>query len=56
MRKVGEGLFETATRLGVRVIADGVESKAETDLLEESGCTLVQGPYYSDFEREKRAF
>lgn len=42
-----EGLLAIATKLGIRVVAEGVESKAQADQLREWGCVLGQGFFYS---------
>jgi len=36
-----------ADRLGMRVVAEGVETIAELDLLRSFGCQLIQGYYFS---------
>jgi diguanylate cyclase len=39
--------IELANRLGISVVAEGVETVAELDLLHSFGCQLVQGYYFS---------
>ena len=38
---------EKSKSLNIQVIAEGVETKAQLDLLKEMGCTIVQGYYFS---------
>ena len=40
-------ILDIARYLGVRVVAEGVETKGQLDLLRSSGCDLVQGFYFS---------
>ena len=40
-------IIEIAKSLNIQVIAEGVETKAQLDLLKEMGCTIVQGFYFS---------
>lgn len=42
-----EGILHIADRMGIRVIAEGIETVAQADLLLERGCTLGQGYLYS---------
>lgn len=42
-----EGLIAMAHKLGMKVIAEGVESQRQKDLLESYGCDYQQGFYYS---------
>jgi diguanylate cyclase (GGDEF)-like protein len=42
-----EGLVAIASRLGIRVVAEGVETREQADLLESFGCLLGQGYHYS---------
>ena len=41
-------IINTAEKLGLDVIAEGVETKAQKTFLEEQGCTFHQGFYYSE--------
>lgn len=36
-----------AQKLGLKVIAEGVETKAQADILKKFGCDIVQGFLYS---------
>ena len=40
-------ILDIARYLGVRVVAGGVETEGQLDLLRSSGCELVQGYYFS---------
>ena len=40
-------IMALAERLGLEVVAEGVETEAQVTLLQELGCTLMQGYYYS---------
>lgn len=42
-----EGLVSMASKLGMQVVAEGVETKAQSDLLQSFGCVLGQGYLYS---------
>ncbi|MCY0094983.1 EAL domain-containing protein [Hoeflea sp. J2-29] len=42
-----EGILHIAERMGIRVIAEGIETLAQARLLLERGCTLGQGYLYS---------
>lgn len=44
-----------ARELGIEVIAEGVETAAQLDLLTQAGCQYVQGYYFSRPVRAKRA-
>ncbi|CCQ12811.1 diguanylate cyclase/phosphodiesterase (GGDEF & EAL domains) with PAS/PAC sensor(s) [Pseudoalteromonas luteoviolacea B = ATCC 29581] len=41
------GLIQIASKLGIKVIAEGVETQAQLDLLADFGCHYVQGYYFS---------
>ncbi len=43
---IAEGILAIAKRLGLRVIAEGVETQEQLDILTNSGCHLVQGYYF----------
>jgi sensor c-di-GMP phosphodiesterase-like protein len=42
-----EGILHIAKRLGIRVVAEGIETLAQADLLLERGCLLGQGYLYA---------
>jgi EAL domain-containing protein (putative c-di-GMP-specific phosphodiesterase class I) len=42
-----EGLLQIAGKLDVRVIAEGIETKEQADLLQSAGCVLGQGYLFS---------
>jgi len=39
-------IIELARSLGLRVVAEGVENEATSQLLAEAGCDIAQGWYY----------
>lgn len=41
-----EGIIDTAHVLGIEVIAEGVETKEQVDILKKIGCDIIQGYYY----------
>ncbi|MCB5187572.1 EAL domain-containing protein [Methylobacillus caricis] len=43
---IADGILSIAHRLGLRVIAEGVETEAQLNVLLKSGCYLVQGFYF----------
>jgi diguanylate cyclase (GGDEF)-like protein len=42
-----EGLLQIARKLDIRVIAEGIETEAQADLLQAAGCVLGQGYLFS---------
>jgi diguanylate cyclase (GGDEF)-like protein/PAS domain S-box-containing protein len=46
-RSVAAAILNLGDSLGVRVVAEGVESSAQLEVLRELGCTLVQGWYFA---------
>lgn len=46
-RAILRGVLLTATELGIRVLAEGIETRAERDALLEIGITLHQGFFYA---------
>ena len=42
-----QGMFDTARRLGLKTVAEGVETAAQRDLLRRERCDVVQGFLYS---------
>lgn len=63
---ITNAIIAMGQNLKLAVLAEGVENKAQLELLHESGCELIQGYYYSEplscrditsfMEREKLAF
>lgn len=41
-----ETMLSIASRLGLKAVAEGVETAAERDFLEDRGCTIFQGYYF----------
>ena len=41
------GIVETAQALGIKVVAEGVESQDQVNILREMGCDIIQGYFYS---------
>jgi diguanylate cyclase (GGDEF)-like protein len=46
MEAIVAGLIEIAGRLGIEVVAEGVETKEQVDILANLGCTVIQGWYF----------
>jgi hypothetical protein len=44
---ITEGVLAIAGRLGIKVVAEGVETQAQAEQLRQWGCTLGQGFFYS---------
>ncbi|MCR4907548.1 MAG: EAL domain-containing protein [Lachnospiraceae bacterium] len=42
-----EGIIRIADKLGVRIVAEGVESREQADFLKNCGCNILQGDYLS---------
>ncbi|MDF2949640.1 MAG: hypothetical protein K0R07_1677, partial [Sedimentibacter sp.] len=42
-----EGIIQAAHVLGIEVVAEGVETKEQVDILKRIGCDIIQGYYYS---------
>lgn len=40
-------LIELIHRLGMKVVAEGVETKEQLDFLKDHGCDFIQGFYFS---------
>lgn len=40
-------IIEIAHNLGLKVVAEGVESKEQKEFLTQNGCDYIQGYYYS---------
>jgi EAL domain-containing protein (putative c-di-GMP-specific phosphodiesterase class I) len=45
--QIVETIILMAHNLGIGVVAEGVETKEQLDLLKDFGCDLIQGYYYS---------
>lgn len=45
--KIIQSVIQLAHNLGMEVVADGVEEKAQVDMLYQSDCDFIQGYYYS---------
>ncbi len=46
-REITRAIIAMGQNLGLKVLAEGVESEEQVDLLRESGCDYIQGYYYS---------
>lgn len=46
-KAVISGVIDMARRLGIHTVAEGVETQADIDFLNEMGCDTVQGYYYA---------
>lgn len=42
-----EGIISTAHVLGIEVVAEGVETEEQVEILQRIGCDIIQGYYYS---------
>lgn len=42
-----EYIIESTHRMGAKVVAEGVETKEQLDILKELGCDMIQGYYFS---------
>lgn len=42
-----ESLIRIADRMGIRIVAEGIEAEAQAELLRQAGCTLGQGFLYA---------
>ncbi|NCB02865.1 MAG: EAL domain-containing protein [Spirochaetia bacterium] len=45
-RKIIRGVIQLANDLGILIVAEGVETKEQVEILKELGCTIAQGFYY----------
>lgn len=43
-----QGIIDLSKKIGLGVVAEGVESREQSDLLESMGCRLFQGYYYGE--------
>ena len=48
-----EGIVQIARTLGIRVLAEGIETRAEADAMRATGIRLMQGYYFAKPELEK---
>ena len=46
-RSILENVLQMASNLDITVLAEGVETKEQVELLQSIGCDQVQGYYYS---------
>jgi len=46
-KAMGESIVNIGKNLDMRVLAEGIETKAQLEILKESGCDLFQGYYFS---------
>ncbi len=46
--QIASTIIALAKQLGLSVVAEGVETKAQADFLKEQGCHLMQGYYFSE--------
>lgn len=46
-RVIVSTIISMAKKLGLKVVAEGVENKEEVEILKEEGCNYIQGYYYS---------
>lgn len=46
-RAIVDGIIQLAQKIGLDVIAEGVETKEQIELLQSMGCNQIQGYYYS---------
>ncbi len=49
-------LIKAFTQIGLRVIVEGVENKAQDEFVRDCGCTLIQGFYYAKPMEENEAY
>ncbi|MGN0172567.1 MAG: EAL domain-containing protein [Acutalibacteraceae bacterium] len=54
LRESVVAMAELAEKWRMRLIASGVAEKAQADTMQELGCSLMQGPYFGEWEREDR--
>lgn len=45
-RMLVEGVIDISHRLGLKVVAEGVEKKEQLDILKELSCDYIQGYYF----------
>lgn len=54
-RKLLQGIVSLGHGLGMEVVAEGVETRAELDIVRELGCETVQGWFYSKAQKSSEA-
>ena len=52
---ITEGIVDLCGKLGVLVIADGIDTKEQLNIMKRMRCFLIQGKYFSTPERENAA-
>ncbi|MBE6574375.1 MAG: EAL domain-containing protein [Ruminococcaceae bacterium] len=52
---ITEGIVDLCGKLGVMVIADGIDTKEQLNIMKRMRCFLVEGKYFSSPERENSA-
>ncbi|MBR5135001.1 MAG: EAL domain-containing protein [Clostridia bacterium] len=55
-KDIANSFSELATKLGAQLMAEGADDKEQIAALQAIGCSLMQGAFYGDFERESRLF
>lgn len=59
-QKIISGFIRLAKDLGIHVVAEGIETQEQIDILRKANCEMVQGYYFSkplticDFEKWRR--
>jgi EAL domain-containing protein (putative c-di-GMP-specific phosphodiesterase class I) len=52
-RAIVEAVISLAHNLGIKIVAEGVEQKDQSDLLQSLGCDIVQGYLYAKPQRDQ---
>lgn len=55
-KDIANTFSELAIKLGAQMMADGVDTKEHAAALQAIGCSLMQGAYFSNYEREEDLF
>lgn len=55
-KDIANSFSQLAVKLGAQLMAEGVDDKDQIAALQSIGCSLMQGMFYGDFERESRLF
>ncbi len=55
-KDIANTFSELAIKLGAQMMADGVDTKEHAAALQAIGCALMQGAYFSAYEREEQLF